>query len=606
MLEADAVRGSNSFEAKRRSEVFLGSKREELPPTPPQNIDLQALNQRLRERLLGVDWPVYTRGSSAIPTIMEDQDNQQAGAQTPVPATTETATEPEQPKTIAQKPKEPFLKRRGKDLGYIAAGAGIATLLSPLMSVAADQLVGQPEPLPTPTTKPGTEQKIPGGKMPSQTAYDKQVVTQPIASKKEVKATTETIQYTDYEILDLKSTGNNLVTVVQVSDTASRIGVNDKDSQGNNIVKIIGTSPFFALSAARSASNPDIIIAVGDQARRASSGRIWYTLDGGKNWRLITASTGTMWATQITPDNKYAYISAASLTQENGTLTARLNLADGTLTNYIISGTPSGESIRALTAPTQIGTDTYVNYGTISFYTGYYEITYSPSGITAKRFNIDEGYARGELAYFIDSQNQKRVWLINADTGGYPPNNSSRRTGTIYDNINNVLTNIIQPKISLHPEAGNSNDITISTALADVAKNKGYMGVTVVGNNGEHYSRVETFFTSNPNDLTTHEAIPSDGDMPQTLSNNELVDIRWLKISSLGTKKLLFAGVTKSEYIYDPQTNSVSIVFRSGGILARDITNGVTSNKPWKKISLYEFLTKYSNFLPITPRAVTK
>ncbi|OGY07333.1 MAG: hypothetical protein A2694_02705 [Candidatus Blackburnbacteria bacterium RIFCSPHIGHO2_01_FULL_40_17] len=412
-------------------------------------------------------------------------------------------------------------------------------------------------------------------------------------TRKELAINPEIKTYTDYKVIDLKSNGNELVTISEVGGKRY-VSTNSKDSIGNDIIKSVGTPPFYALSAARSGNN---IVVVGDKEARSNQGRAWFTTDAGKNWRLIESSVGTMWAVQLTPDNKYAYISASSVNLENGVLVSRLDLANSTVTNFTVSGTPSGESIRILT-PLVAVEGSYKSYAAIPLNTGYYEITHLADRIDAVRFNIDEGYARGEITNFTNSQGEQEVWLINNDVGGYPPNNSSRRTGTIYRNIDNVLSSVIQPKTSFHPEAGTNSGIVVSTAAAEVHLDLGFMAVGAEIGDGGLSTKIETFPISDPVNLEKRELVPQDGDWPQILSNKERVEVRSLKVLSVEGKKVLVANIQKWEYVYDSSTNTEKLVFQTGGLLERDITQGVSSEKQWRKASSIEEIIKHQVYIP--------
>ena len=483
---------------------------------------------------------------------------------------------------------ESTLKKAAKKTGYVIAGGTI--IISNLFGSTNEsnaEYSNQPPPVPLHN--------------PSLIVKDNFVSSeQKIIYSKELTRNLEAqeVIINDYPVEDLQVTDSgSVIGLTTLPDGSKHVIAGNLDPVTETIpLTNKGSPPFFPIAAAVSETDPNIMVVAGDKTQRADLGRVWVTKNG-QDWQLIVHDQGgTMFDAGITPDNQYSFISESNHYQENGVLMARLDLSDNSIIDLPVNGALGGQGVGSTTKYVQGQTpNTYTSYGILPLYPGYQEFTANPTSFQAENLNPQEGYTEGKLVQFTDNQGRNRIWLMNPHF---------EYKSIMYDNIDNVMTYQIEAKRDLYYDAMPTAKLHIETGAADPAQNKGYMGTIVIQQGNQHIAHIEALSLSNPLDTTQRELLPNDGDWPALQSDQDMIDILSLNIVPKDGKKFMIANVRRSQWVYEP--DGAKIIFREGGILARNITNGINPTDVWKKMSVKMTISPTPTATPTPTKTPTR
>lgn len=424
------------------------------------------------------------------------------------------------------------------------------------------------------------------------------VASLPLAPRKEAQAAPEREPLRDFSVGKFSISGSRIACVFETPDKGNRVAIGDMDASGDILLKEAGNFPFTILDLKISATNPNLIIAVGDKSRRQGQGWIAISRDGGQNWQTEQTGGLTAYGVGITPDNRYAFVAEASPDWENKPAYRCYDLSSAAAgqparVSSVSQETPA--SLRtSLSATDQPGV--YEGYGTSPSDRGYFKMTFQSDGtVSTIRMHEDVGYPRGELANYTD-QGKNYLWSINNDTTA--EENSAVPRGTAFILENDILLRGVQPKKCSFSEL---DAMDIKSALPDVKKGKGYLGVDVEpinqGQVNQNAPRIEEFDLADPGNINRRVLLP-ENNWPRPL-NLELVKLNSLGLIEKDAKRFMVAGISRIQQVPNYSTDMMEYFVNGGGILILDITEGIKPEGVWKKGAVKE---KHFSFLPFLSR----
>ncbi len=424
-----------------------------------------------------------------------------------------------------------------------------------------------------------------------------------ITKTESTRHTEQVTNIENYSVNSLRLTGSRLVGVaIPAGTTDNNIFI--KDEQETNSQKIIGILPFTVQSVASSETDSNLYVAVGflkgnGNPTETNKARISWTKNG-KDWETMNYDTSSIAQTvQLSPDNRYAFVSIAG--QENEVKMLRLDLQTGqaqslpvtelsTTGNYgadTVAGFMSDFATANSSTAASSSSTAYESYVTLPLRTGYFKAKFAPNVLELTRIGNLEGYPYNvDLAVYKDSQSRTHVLKVDTSSGGYPPYSSDRQVSSIFDNINDVpsnMSNPIQPKESLHPEAGTKLGLIINALAIDSKSDLGLMAVEVQ-NDKKTTTRLEAFILSDGNNLDKRTGVEINGDFPSVENDTDLVRITSLQVVNTNSQRYIYAYVTKQQYVFENGGvwNIKPIYSR---VIRKNITNGLNGTE-WEKVVL--------------------
>lgn len=305
-------------------------------------------------------------------------------------------------------------------------------------------------------------------------------------------------------------------------------------------------------------------------------------------WEVVNPSLQRLFNVQVLPDGNSAVLT------EGTEASPRLHLFDlNTKQRISLPFAPGSMQSIPQTAFKTIAPNTYEAYGVPAWGYGYVKITINQNNtVTTQEMNTQEGWAKFIYGW-VDSQGRNRVDLVGSDL--LP----TRYIDYIIENIENIQGSKISPNTSFYRI---DSDLRIKALATNVSGNQKFMGITEGYNSGFGYmlwdAQIEGYALDDPTNLTKRVKVPNDGDwFLQT--GTDRMRINSLNVLNQNGKTFLVASLSDYNMVYNSSTDSSSDVFVKGGIMVRDITNGISSTNPWKQTAVEVVVNGSRLYLPV-------
>lgn len=405
-------------------------------------------------------------------------------------------------------------------------------------------------------------------------------------STREQSRRVEAIQtLANYAMVDVKPLGQDkMIGLSATSDGknyVAKVGIenNNITAKGPEVPASIG-SP---LSVDAKLDDSKRIV-VGETAKNSNVGAIALFANGA--WETVNPGTQRLMGVQVLPNANSAVLT------EGTEASPKLHLFDlATKQRIYLPFAPGSMQSIPQTPFRTTAPNTHKANGPGFANRGYVEITINPNNtVTTQEFNTQEGWAKFIYGW-TDVQGRNRVDLVGTDI--LP----TRNIDYIIENIENVQGSKISPKTDFYRSDA---ILIIKSPAVNNPGNQRFMGVLElygVAGRTLFTANIEVAAIDDPTNLSKRIKVPNDGDWFQQTGTDK-IKINSLNVLNQNNKTFLVASLSDYQEVYNSSTDSWSDVFVKGGIMVRDITNGINSTNPWRQVPVEVVMNGYRLLLP--------
>lgn len=407
-----------------------------------------------------------------------------------------------------------------------------------------------------------------------------------LSTKKDLKEVITVAANYEVQIVSASNSGDMAVLAKYPADSTQHLLKGEFDQNGNFALKEKLALPptFKGLDAAISPTDPKVMVAVGTNNEN-NQGKFTFTLDGGGKWQSAILENGSpIYKAQVFPGTRKILVTSGDINAENYPLLYIFDVDTKQFTKVSQRGYVRTMYMTALT-PNPSEQNKYTTYASADPHAGIVRMEFDT---TTNTVTSQELYGQYPYASLItpwkESNGAEHLYFVNPNYDYYTIGGQIQRAVTIYDPIKGIsFRAAVEKYANLVPSFGTK--IYRADALhVDTALNLGFMGVNIsypVKNKSysNYVSYIETFPLDDPTNYAKHEIIPLDGEWPQQ-TGNVSTHINSMKVVRKNGRVYLHASVYQQELIDNGET--VYPVFKQGGLLTRDITNGINTS-PWEK-----------------------